>query len=487
MSRFNTTNKVMNKTENLAGGEAFFSTPQLQLISMLLCSFVDDKYYRSAKETLEQLQILSERIDDKKFLAKAAIYARKVFGMRSITHALAGEVVKNARGNEWVKHFLSQVVNRPDDIIEIFSYYAHQYLPTKEGKYRNIPKVLRKGLAKAFDNFDGYQLAKYRSAKKEFSLVDIVNLVHPKATPKNKEALKSLVENKLRNTDTWEAKLTKAGQNTTEEEKQLNKKQAWKDLIDNNKLGLFALLRNLRNIIEQYPEGTEEAINLLLDEEKIKKSLILPFRFMTAYQQFEESDNHLARKVLQAIAEVIDISAENTPKFDGKTLVVVDGSGSMSGRPIEIASLFASMFYKHNDADIILFSDDAKYLNFNMEDSIVTIAKNIKGKCRMGGTDFNKPFELANREYDRIIILSDMQGWVGYNSPVNAFNNYRVRTNCNPKIFSFDLAGYGTLEFPQKDIYCLSGFSEKVFDVIKLLEKDKEALVKEINKIEIYC
>jgi hypothetical protein len=39
--------------------------------------------------------------------------------------------------------------------------------------------------------------------------------------------------------------------------------------------------------------------------------------------------------------------------------------------------------------------------------------------------------------------------------------------------------------FPEKNVYCLAGFSEKVFDIIKLLETDKDALINEIEKIEL--
>ena len=35
-------------------------------------------------------------------------------------------------------------------------------------------------------------------------------------------------------------------------------------------------------------------------------------------------------------------------KLDGETLVVLDGSGSMSGKPIKIGSLFAAVLIKAN-------------------------------------------------------------------------------------------------------------------------------------------
>ena len=131
----------------------------------------------------------------------------------------------------------------------------------------------------------------------------------------------------------------------------------------------------------------------------------------------------------------------------------------------------------------MLFADNATYQSFNPLDSTLSIAKSIQ--FISGGTNFHSIFQEANKAYDRVVILSDMQGWIGYNAPVASFNEYKVRTGATPKIFSFDLQGYGTLQFPENNVYCLAGFSEKVFDLIKLLELDRNAIVNEIDKIEL--
>jgi 60 kDa SS-A/Ro ribonucleoprotein len=94
-------------------------------------------------------------------------------------------------------------------------------------------------------------------------------------------------------------------------------------------------------------------------------------------------------------------------------------------------------------------------------------------------------FQVANKKYDRIFILSDMQGREGYNTPTSDLAEYSRRTNCKPFIYSMDLAGYGTLQFPENKVFCIAGFSERIFDIVKILEQDKEALIKEIEKIEL--
>jgi 60 kDa SS-A/Ro ribonucleoprotein len=194
------------------------------------------------------------------------------------------------------------------------------------------------------------------------------------------------------------------------------------------------------------------------------------------------NNGKIVREVLMSLNKAVDIAVNNVPKFDGETLVVLDVSGSMEGKPAQIGSLFSAVLIKSNNADFIVFSDDARYYNVNPLDSTITIANSIR--FASGGTNFHSIFQTANKKYDRIIILSDMQGWIGYDTPVREFNYYKQTTGANPFIYSFDLQGYGSMQFPEINIFCLAGFSEKVFDIMKLLEQDKHALINEIKKVE---
>lgn len=65
-----------------------------------------------------------------------------------------------------------------------------------------------------------------------------------------------------------------------------------------------------------------------------------------------------------------------------------------------------------------------------------------------------------------------------------ALNAYRERTGCNPTVFALDLSGYGTMQFPETNCYQLAGWSEKVFDLIKLLEEDRMALINKIEEVK---
>jgi hypothetical protein len=52
-------------------------------------------------------------------------------------------------------------------------------------------------------------------------------------------------------------------------------------------------------------------------------------------------------------------------------------------------------------------------------------------------------------------------------------------------VYSFDLQGYGSLQFPEQNVFALAGFSDKVFDLMQLLETDRIALIREIEKSEL--
>jgi hypothetical protein len=225
MPRFNVKSSQESKTINLADGEAFQESPKLEFISILLTSFIKDKYYRCADDTIKRLIELTESIPDKKFIAKTAIYARNEFGMRSVSHLVAGEVARLVKGQQWTKRFFDKVIHRVDDITETLAYYLDRYR-------KPIPNAMKKGLARAFDKFDAYQLAKYRGEGAAVSLVDAMNLVHPIPTEKNEAALRMLVAGTLKSEGTWEARLTKAGQEAQVQDKKLDKKKTWEEIID---------------------------------------------------------------------------------------------------------------------------------------------------------------------------------------------------------------------------------------------------------------
>ncbi len=462
---------------NLAGGDAFRESPKLELAALLFTATLKDEFYRTGDQAAARVKTLIAQTEDKRFVAKAALYARKEAGLRSVTHLAAGELAQTVKGESWTAPFFARLVHRPDDALEILAYQLGVY-------GRPVPNSLKKGLGAALARFDEYQLAKYRRDDAEISLVDAVNLVHPPHT----EALRKLVNGTLAPAETWETKLTQAGQAAAGDGDALAeaKADAWRELLTTRKLGYFALLRNLRNILTQMPELIDAAVTMLTDARLIRRSLVMPFRFTTALEALHAANLPNAGVVLAALSAAVDISLENVPRFEGRTLVALDGSGSMMGRPIKIGALFAAALAKSNaDADVMLFSNDARYVSLNRRDSTLTLAGWLEAQCAAAGTNFHAIFDAATCPYDRIIILSDMQGWVGQVAPTATFAKYKARRSADPKVYSFDLAGYGTLQLPERNVFCLAGFSDKVLEMLKLLDGDADALVRQIEAVEL--
>lgn len=466
MALFN--KKKKTDETNLAGGVAYKESNKLQLASLLLTSFGNDKYYQNSTDLFKELDSLISACD-KLFCAKAIVFARKQFGMRSITHYAASVLARYIGGEPWAKDFYRAVVNRPDDMTEIIACHLN--------RKQKITNAMKKGFAEALGGFDSYSLAKYRGENNQVKLVDVVNICHPKETEKNGGAITRLINGELKSFDTWESELSAAGNDENA------KKEVWRRLLAENKLGYFALLRNLRNIINLGDKELKKmALSALINENAIRESLVLPFRFSTAYNELSKVDADAMRQISRAC----EIACSNVPELSGKTLIALDVSGSMSWAHVsDIAALFTAVLIKTNNCDIITFADNAKYTYVNPDDSLMSIKDSLV--FASGGTNFIDVFNKANKRYDRIILLSDMQAWMGYGGsrPSAAYNDYKRKYNPECKCYSFDLAGYGTLQLPEKDVYCLAGFSEKIFDIMKLFEEDKNALVNTINSIEL--
>lgn len=464
-------NKIRNSTPvanitNDAGWPAIKQSAKLEAISLVLTSFVKDKYYSSAQDDLTRLKWLTEKVDTE-FLAKLAIFARTKFGMRSITHALAGYLAPKLSGKQYAKSFYDKVIHRVDDMQEILAVI-------QSTSSKCVPNAVRKGFKAAFERFDAYQLAKYRTENKSIKLVDIVNLVHPR----HSKAIKQLVEGTLKNEQTWEAKVSAAGNS----ENATAKEEAWWELILNKKLGYLALIRNLRNIEAQLKWAgaqmiTGTLVQQLTDVKSITQSLVMPFQIKTAY------DIVTNRDLKQALSQAMEISVQNVPKFPGKTAIFLDRSGSMSW-VIGIASLFAAVLAKSNNATIINFGWRAEEHVYNPASILADIQQPLNS-ANLWSTNFNAPFDKLNEKVDRIIILSDMQAWVGRNIPTEAFRNYKTRTKANPFIYSFDLCGSWTMQFPEDKVFTLAGFHGDILQIMGMLEQDKDALVREIEAITL--
>jgi hypothetical protein len=89
---------------------------------------------------------------------------------------------------------------------------------------------------------------------------------------------------------------------------------------------------------------------------------------------------------------------------------------------------------------------------------------------------------------DKVMFFTDCQMWDSTgrnNSFERSWNRYRQLAP-NAKLYIFDLAGYGQspLKIINSGVYLISGWSDKVFDVLSALKKGESA-VDRIMKVEV--
>src|SRR5690606_33793730 len=131
---------------------------------------------------------------------------------------------------------------------------------------------------------------------------------------------KRIANDALPPADTWEVALS-TGQ---------NKREAWERLLVTHRLPDGALLKNLRNMREA---GVDRSL-ILHGLDNMRGKRLLPIDFLRAAKAAPEWEEQLERTMYRVLA--------NRPKLHGRTLLIVDVSGSMSS-PLSSKSEFTRM------------------------------------------------------------------------------------------------------------------------------------------------
>ena len=303
-----------------------------------------------------------------------------------------------------------------------------------------------------------------------------------------------VLDDTLPTAERWETELSANG----------NNKETWEKLIAENKIGYMAMLRNLRNILNAQPDNIDKVYEKLADKEQVLKSKQLPFRFFSAYREVQGLPN-CTSKVLDVIETAIGYSVENLPKLNGKTVIAIDTSGSMSSpistkstvRCEDIARLLAVLASKICNEYIVFSFDTAlRKVTFSTKGGIIDTALCIL--VQGGGTDLTLPLaEMIGSKIkaDRLIMLSDNEinsrwdrpcyRW-GYGtnnaSTCQSFaDKYRNEINKDLWVHAIDLQGYGTQQFIGGKTNIIAGWSERVLEFIALAEQGIDTQVKRIE------
>jgi len=512
MARYNVKAKpTVLPVANHNGGKGYQYDSKSELVAMLATG-LDNKYYEKLGERETRLSnvIADVAKTDKTFVAKALVYARSVMGQRTVTHFGAVELAKVLAGDNLGSKFFSKrarkanaggIIFRLDDMLEIAACYQARN-PGKQ-----LSNAIKKGFKSALEAADEYELAKYQAKNRDLSLVDIVNLVHPKPSEKMAPVFAKLMKGELKQFNTVEDKNTKAGQEVAAKVKAgeitadeavavLNeaKEDNFAELIETRKIGYLALLRNLRNILKTgaKSEVISGACELLTDAKLIKQSLVFPHQIDLALEILLDEFGGKATPFIKALNTAYEIAIPNLTEFfkTGRTAVVFDSSGSMSSSirlanknqgsedAIAKAALIAATLAKGIGADVYHFADHCAQIKFNPLDTVNTLKNQFLSKQgSVGyGTAFAGIMRTLDGKYDRVFVISDMQGG-------DMLDN---KAYSNTHIYSVDICGYGTTMFkPDSKVYKIFGYSSDIYELIKKVEIDPQALIKEIEKIEI--
>lgn len=504
--KFNIFKRKTSEVKNYEGANAFSLTPELELYSAVVTAGLSDTFYEKDGARVTRMQELMKK-NDTDFVAKLAVYARQKMYMRSVPMVLAVELAKQNSGNPLVSKTVNGVVQRADEITELLAYYQLANKRSGTKKLNKLSKQVQKGLAEAFNRFDEYQFSKYNRAA-EVTLRDALFLVHPKAKDENQQIVFNKIAAKnLETAYTWETELSALGQLKFKNEKAKAAafRAKWEELIDSQKLGYMALMRNLRNILEAEVSGAhmKKVCAFLANENAVSKSKQLPFRFLAAYREVKALNSGFVPMVLDALEDAVIASAKNISGFDEKTRVLIacDVSGSMQ-KPVSAKSkillfdigLILGMLLQNKCKYVVsgMFGDRWKVINMPNRGVLSNVNEYYQREGEVGyatnGYLVIEDLIARGKVMDKVMLFTDCQLWNsngGNNSLVQSWNKYKTIAP-DAKLYLFDLAGYGNVpvSVQRHDVSLIAGWSDKVFDVLSAVENGESA-ISMIKKTEL--
>lgn len=378
----------------------------------------------------------------------------------------------------------TRTFTRLDDVLSCLAYYIEKY--TKNG----MSSKMKRSIAKRIERASEYEMAKYRSENKAVSLKDAVRISHA-----HNDIIDKLMKDELKQTadnTTWEAYISTNG----------STKENWEYVIP--KMGHMALLRNLRNF-----DKFEINPDLYLDKliAGVEKGRQMPYRYYSAYCEVTDA------RVKDALNKCMRIAVKNLPVFKGKSLILVDNSGSARGARIsdksrrcvcDVGNLMGVLTgIVSGSGKVGVFGDRISYLPVNSAcDDIMGTTKTVDelghhvGSATENGIWLALDDAIKSREkFDRIFIYSDMQaghgGLYGFDNagyPIypgksryseyidvpRLVNMYRSKVNPDCKLYSIQIGGYGDSIFPEfyPNTAILGGWSDSVLEFAAMFEQD---------------
>ena len=491
------------------GGSGWKRDPKSELFLLAIHNMVaEDSFYEKAQERDERFRRLIVEVadSDPDWLARFVPYLRKTMDMRSASIVLAAETVHanlhwqdggpGPRGFEKARRvsaisnrsIVSSALMRADEPAEFIGYWRSRY-------GRALPMPVKRGIADAVERMYGERnVIKYDGGDKALRFADVIEMTHPDvggagwrshlfkhllderhghATADGLAGLPMLAANKaamaldqaaFREAFAAEFVAT-AGLTWEQASSKYGKLDAkfWEAMIPN--MGIFALVRNLRNFDDSRigHDARAAVVAKLTDADVIAKSRMFPLRFYAAYRETKTVN------WASALEAAIDLSLANVPALTGRTLILVDISGSMdypignrnTTPRLTVASIFgAALALRAEKADVVAFESGSWPVPFRKEGSVLRLTEAITNAHSHGGTNTWQAFMAHYANHDRTIILTDEQAFPGLPPTVTA------------PIYTFNVAGYKTAHLPSGERrYTFGGLTDAAFTAIELLER----------------
>lgn len=407
--------------------------------SVLACLLWESQFYEDGVEIAGRIAQLVPKVEAE-MVAALAVEARVKMKLRHAPLLLVREMARHPTHRKFVAETLAQVIQRADELAEFVAIYW------KDGRVPLSAQV-KKGLAAAFPKFDEYALAKYDRGG-PIKLRDVLFLAHAKPRDEAQaEVWKRLIAGELTAPDTWEVALSSGA----------NKREAWERLLREQKLGALALLRNLRNMREA---GVDDSL-VLAALGSMSTARVLPFRFLAAARYAPLWEEALEQAMLKCIGS----PEKAQEKLRGKTIVLVDVSGSMTA-PLSQRSEMQRTDAAYGLA-VLLREIGEKVAVFSFSDSLVEVPARhgfalrdaIDKSQPHSATYLGKAVDSLNQKerYDRLIVITDEQAHDTVPAPKGKGYVINVASNKNG-------VGYGKWTH-------IDGWSEAVIEYIRALEQ----------------
>ena len=493
---------TMGRAFTAEGGMGWQRTPKGELFLAAVTSLNEDTFYETADNRAQRIQTLAastEIVNSPEWALGMVRWLRQEVGLRSIPSVVAISVVKarlDAGLTGTNRQIIEAAISRLDEASDVLAGWMSLY-------GRNIPSCVRRGVADALRarlSERSYLKWVGRMNAGSVTLRDVINLTHPKPKNSVQEALikYALDEGYGKKGDDKQLPTIRAYRQflaldrdaqiralTGPDAKDIIRKAAltheviagaigtipadvWETLVP--EMGYMALRMNLRRI---EASGASRALiatinERLSDVDEAAKSRTMPVAFYAAYK-------NAPLAFAAALQDAANASLENVPALKGRTLVLLDRSGSMS-YPMsaksslscqDTANVFASaLAIRGESVRVVAFDDHMEDVKVASTDLLRVVDQMPTARGCTYTPDAVAYAHKKGEKYDRIIILTDEQYRGG--SVDNALDTYAPRV----PVFTWNLAGYATAQMEAREgRWTFGGLSDKGFQMIPLLER----------------